>query len=185
MTDLPLASDRPARDHRPLFALTAAVVAIALGAGGYLATAAAFTDSQTVEGSTVRTATLRIGSPLKTKMNTAGLLPGATQNQTVMSFVNDGTVDFAYSVALTNIATDASTQSIADKLRGWVTVTLTSNGEHATGTLDAPPVLQAGTLATGGDARVDVTIGLSTDADNDVQDKAVLFDVVVSARQVS
>lgn len=183
MTDTLTTTSSPAparrRPPRTALALTAGAAAIALGVGGFLATTAAFTDTETVTGNSVKTATLDIGNPVSAPVTVTDLLPEQTApTQQVLSFANTGTVAFDYTVSLANVQADTP------KLLEWVPVTLTiDGGTPQTGTLASPPTIPAQELAVGATQKVSVTVGLSGDADNDVQKKGATFDVVVNATQ--
>ena len=191
MTDQTLpaaAADAPSRRRlptRPALAVTAGLAAIALGVSGIVLTTAAFTDSETVTGNTVGTAKLSIGDVIGAQLSATDLLPGYQDTfSDAVTFSNDGTVDFGYTVTLTGIAGSSADPAVNTALLGWVPITIASGGRQATGTLGQPPVLSGIVLPVGQTADVDVTIGLSTAADNTVQDLTASFDLVVRADQI-
>lgn len=166
-------------------AAIAGTAAVVLGVGGFLATTAAFTDQETVTGNTVGTASLLIGDPIKKPVNVTDLLPGQTVDvDDAYVFSNDGTVDFKYTVTITDIAGNSTDPAVNTALLGWMPITITSGGQSVTGTLAAPPTLPAVTLAQDLAADVDVTVGLDTNADNTVQGLAATFTLVVTANQL-
>ncbi|MFI8631292.1 hypothetical protein ACIGEP_01680 [Microbacterium sp. NPDC077663] len=178
----PDAPAAPARRKptRALVAVSAGATAIALGVGGFLATTAAFTDQKTVTGNTVSTAELTIGdtASVPVPVNATNLIPGGfLPVEDVLVFTNAGTVDFQYTISLSNITGDTA-------LQGWTDIAITADGKTATGTLADPPHLKVSSLTpTDPAVEVDVTVGLSTDADNTVKDKTATFDLVVNATQ--
>lgn len=163
---------------RTAVAVAAGAAAIALGVGGFLTTTAAFTDSESVTGNIVKTATLTIGKSASQTIALEKLIPGqeVVQND-VLTFTNAGNVDFGYTITLKNVTGPAA-------LQAWVPVKISAGGKTESGTLASPPKITGLSLAPGAAAvDVDVTIGLDANADNTVKDTAAGFDLVVDATQ--
>ncbi|MFI8631281.1 hypothetical protein ACIGEP_01625 [Microbacterium sp. NPDC077663] len=186
LTPPPLDDIAAPRSRRPgkrtLLASAAVLAALTLGAGGFWATGAFFTDEETVTGNSVSTGSLTIGETIKTPLTVSGMLPGQTADPAeVLTFENTGTTAFTYTVTLDNVAPGADAPA---GLPGWIPVTITSGGQAATGTLAAPPEVTVASLAEDTAAAVTVEVGLSDDADNTAQGKSVTFDVAVTAEQI-
>jgi len=153
-------------------------VVVAVGAGGFLATTAAFTDSERIAGNTVGTARLTIGKTASAPVAVSDLVPGKNvTTDDVVVFDNAGTVDFGYTVTLDDVTGSSA-------LRSWAPVSLTVGEQTVVGTLADPPVLEVESLAPGAPAvGVDVTVGLSPQADNTVKGQTAGFALVVTATQ--
>ncbi|WP_191089694.1 SipW-dependent-type signal peptide-containing protein [Nesterenkonia ebinurensis] len=153
--------------------------------GGLMATNAYFTDQETIGPQNVGTATLSIGET-SSPFAVEDLLPGVSQSET-LSFENDGSVPFAYSIELDGIDPvfdpDDPDADVEDLL-GWVTISVEVGSEVETGTLLNPPDAVTGTVDEGEDLDIDVAVGLVSDATNAAQDEELQFDVVIDATQV-
>lgn len=180
-TERPPAADtsRWLSTKRIAFLGTAALLLIG---GGYAITGAVFTDSETVPGNSVGTASLTIGETVAAPVAVADLSPGDTvETEDVLVFENTGTVPFTYTVALEDVVTsDGSPAALA----GWLPVTISAGGQTASGTLDDLPEITVASLAPEATAGVDVTVGLDIAADNSAQSRTATFDLVITAEQI-
>ncbi|MBM9463907.1 hypothetical protein JL108_10660 [Aeromicrobium sp. YIM 150415] len=178
---------RSSRRRRVALATGAAGLTAVVVAGGYLATSAWFQDTETVTGNAVSTGTLSIGERTGLPLQVEGLLPGQSVDRS-FTFTNDGSADFTYSISLKNVVGSSGrtlTPAQIDTVKQWITVDLSSAGDHAAGTLAAPPKLTGiGDVAPGKSAEVDVKVGLSgPNATDDAQGFAATFDVEIVADQ--
>ena len=176
------AAEAPASRKKKIAAVSAAGALVVL-AGGYALTSAVSSDSETVTGNSVGTASLEIGDAVATPLDVDDLLPGQTADPaTVLTFENGGSVPFTYTVTVDGIRTSTGSPS---ELLGWIPISISSGGVTESGTLAAPPTVSVPSLAADADATVSVTVGLDGDADDTAKDRETIFDIVVSANQIT
>lgn len=165
-------------------ALAASGALLVVGAGGFLATSAYFSDTETITGNQITTATLNLDGTTITPVSVGNLAPNEGRAQT-LTFANTSTVPLHYRVAVTNVTSSSWELANMTHVNLWSYSSDPGmvNGISTGGPLAAVPESGEAVLFPGEQLTLDVSLFMDPATGNEAQAATAAFDVVVTANQ--